>query len=421
MKMKLLSRNLISLLLVFLIVFTLYSCQNDQTVQQTTPQERLEELLTTYDLEFQEYLANAHQTMGKNILTYEPISTQITIPKLIEIKGSYYEYGYLVALISRQYGRQPVRVISANIEFNNRIIDMYRNVYPQFLEIARGVGDVFDIPVEELNFVFFEDEFFHGLWWNLFKYNQFQALNVSNISAGSVMQDHCALVSANLGNNTIVGRNFDNDHVKPHFVVITQMDGAYKVLASASYTIYHWVMDGINEKGLVMGTAAIIEPPEYFWQDPYPSVPAIQQNHLFRIALETCATVDEVIALYRSVRPWSPHSTGHLLVADAGGNSAVIEFDLDRQPDFFWSEKDYQVLTNIAYHKGFEYMMGNCWRFNIATDMAENGLNNADDVLNIMQTIRGTHGYTTIYDIRNRFMRAYFLTDVSTYYEFGLL
>ena len=415
-------RKTVSLIMVsiFALVFSFCGDDNEPIDQQVTVQERLEVLLATYDQDFLGYLANAQQTMGKTIMTVAPVSSTTTIPKYMEIEGSHYEYGTLVALIARQFGREPRRVSSGNLEFNNRIIDMYRTIYPQFLEVARGAGDVVGIAVEELDFVHFEDDFFHGLWWNLLKYDQFQILHVAAASKFSGLRDDCALLSARPGNNTMVGRNFDSDHLKPHFVVLTRMEGVYRVLANASYTVYHWVMDGINERGLVMGTAANTTPPEYFWTDPYPSVPAIQQNHLFRIALETCATVDQVIALYRSVRPWSPHSTGHLLVADALGYSAVVEFGLDREPDFFRSEYDNQVLTNIAYHMGIEYMMDNCWRFRTAASMAANGVNSADDVLDIMHTIRGTHGYTAIFNIRERLMRGYYLSDETGHYDFRL-
>jgi predicted choloylglycine hydrolase len=67
--------------------------------------------------------------------------------------------------------------------------------------------------------------------------------------------DHCSIVSAKLPDRSIVGRNFDNNYEKPHFVVFTQIEGGYKVMANACYTMFHWVMDGINEKGLFMGTA----------------------------------------------------------------------------------------------------------------------------------------------------------------------
>lgn len=419
-KNKTLIKKLNPLLLFLLFVFLLNFCQGEKTPQQDTRQQRLDKLLATYDREFKQYLANAQAEMGKKIMTYSPISGQNTIPKYIEIKGSYYEYGRLVAHISKQYGRQPRRVTAGQVEFNNRIIDMYKQVYPQFLEIARGVGDVFDIPVDELDYVFFEDDFFHGLWWNLFKYSEFRAL-APGTSANASILDHCSVVSAKVGEGSLIGRNFDQAHEQPHFVVYTEIDGAYRVMANACYTIFHWIMDGINEKGLFMGTAANSQVAEYFWLDPYPDVPAIQQNHLFRIALETCATVDEVIDLYSSVRPWSPHTTGHLLVADALGNSAVIEFDLDRKPDFFRAEKNYQVLTNIAYHEGFDYMMENCWRFRTATNKAEEGIYDLADVEEIMKTIRGSdYGHMSLFNFEKGLMRLYCRKEFDTPYDFPL-
>ncbi|UCH95199.1 MAG: linear amide C-N hydrolase [Candidatus Aminicenantes bacterium] len=420
---KLLIKKLNPVIFFLLVVF-LFKCdyKTGSPQQDMDPrQQAIDRLLATYDQEFKQYLANARETMGKEIMTYSPISTQNTIPQYVEIKGSYYEYGYLVALISQQSDHQPRRVTAGQVELNNRIIEMYRQVYPQFLEIARGVGDVFNIPVAELDFVFFEHNFFYRLWWDLFKYSEFKSLMGPGTGAAASTFDHCSIVSVKLPDRSIVGRNFDNDFEKPHFVVFTQIEGGYKVMANACYTMFHWVMDGINEKGLFMGTAANGNPPKYFWLDPYPDVPAIQQNHLFRIALETCATVDEVIALYRSVRPWSPHTTGHVLAADSYGNSVVIEFNLDRIPDFFRAEKNYQVLTNTAYHEGMDYMMENCWRFRTATNAAEAGIDDLNEMENIMKTIRGTdYGHISLFDFQNDLMRLFCRREFDTPYDFSL-
>ena len=62
-------------------------------------------------------------------------------------------------------------------------------------------------------------------------------------------------------------------------------------------------------------------------EEAYPEEPAIQVIHMVRIALETCATVEEAVALFQSVRIWFPVEVNHILLADKMGNSAVIEFD----------------------------------------------------------------------------------------------
>lgn len=400
-----------------LLIFFISGCshENEQIVRPTY-QERLEELSATYDRDFITSLDNAQKTIGKKILTYSSISDRFTIPKYMEISGSHYDYGLLVGYLANQCGNPLRRVSGGRRELNNRIIEMYQQIYPKFLEIARGIGDAFDIPMEEMDFIFLEEGFFNGLWNTLLHYQAFESLRPPESTDNARVWGNCAVVSANVQDTTLVGRNFDNDRERPHFVVYTRMEGVYSVLANAQYTIYHWVMDGINEKGLVMATANQASPPEYYrFFDPYPDFPVINEQHMFRIALETCATVDEVIALYRSVRPWSPDYADHLMVVDAQGNSAVIGLDTNREPTFFRSEKSYQVLTNTAYHMGFDYLMNNCWRFRTATDMAEQGISDMNDIKEIMQVIRGpAFGYMSLYDIKNSFMRLYLRHDFDT-------
>lgn len=406
-----------------LLIFFISGCSNKpEQIVEPTYQDMLEELYATYDRDFIVYLERAQEAIGKNILTYSTVSDQFTIPKYMEISGSHYDWGLLVGHIANQYNIRPRRVSSQQMELNNRIIEMYRQIYPKFLEIARGVGDVFDIPVEEMDFIYLEEGLFLDLWYHLLQYPAFELLGPSESADNVRVRGNCAVVSANVQDTILVGRNFDNDRERPHFVVYTRMEGVYNVLANAQYTIYHWVMDGINEKGLVMATANQASPPEYYrFFDPYPDFPVINEHHLFRIALETCATVDEVIALYRSVRPWSPDYADHLMVVDAQGNSAVIGLDTNREPTFFRSEKSYQVLTNTAYHMGFDYLMNNCWRFQTATNMAEQGISNMNDIKDIMQVIRGrAHGYMSLYDIKSGFMRLLLRHDFDTPWDYTL-
>jgi predicted choloylglycine hydrolase len=404
---------------VIVLLLSLNFCKKaGDPVQQETREERFQRLMATYDQDFLQYLDLAHQALGKEIIRYSPLSDTKTIPKYMEITGTHYEYGYLVGHIFQQYGRSPRRITSAQRELNNRIINMYQQLYPQYLDLVRGVGDVFGIPIDELDFIYLESEFFL-VWYSIFKYNSFQTFEGSSSSQNNSTANHCSMIFANVYDDIYVGRNFDDAHEKPHFVVLTQMEGAYKVMANAVYSLYHWIMDGVNEKGLFMGTANLVQPADYYWFDDYPNVPAICEHHLFRIALETCATVDEVIELYSSIQPWVYNGTDHLLVVDALGNSAVIEFDMNRRPSFFRADKNYQIMTNIAYHEGFDFMMENCPRFRTGTNAAELGIHSYDDVETITRTIRGTdYGYTSLFDLGNRFMQVYRRTDFFTPYNF---
>jgi predicted choloylglycine hydrolase len=406
--------------LIFLLGF-MPSCQRDEEPDSAEDrQNRLEQLMQTYDQQFVGYLNQAQQEMGKEILKYSPISSSAPVLKRMDVLGSHYEYGNLVGRIARLYGRIPGRVAEGRRDLNERIIGMYRQICPQYLDFARGLGEAFAIPMEELDFAGLEYDFIVGFWYSLFRYDEFQSLAGESATDSAATSTHCSLVFAKVGEDAFVGRNFDDEHEKPQFVEFTQLDDGYRVMANNCYVPYHWIMDGVNEKGLLMGTANLVNPEKYYWTDPYPDVPAVCEHHLFRVALETCATVDEVIALYRSVRPWS-HATDHLLVADAQGNSAVIEFNLDRQAVFFPAEKNYQIMTNIAYQEGLDYMMNNCRRFAQATAMAEEGIQSFADVARITRSIcASSHGYTSLYDLRKRFMQLYRRLEYSKSYDFTL-
>jgi hypothetical protein len=406
------------LLLPLFAAFSFPAGCNDSGVP--SPAERQTEfdrLVASYDQAFITYLARAQAAMGREVLRYSPISGELSIPKRIDIAGSHRDLGYLFGHVAQQFGRRPARVTSGRRDLNARIIETYRRVYPQYLDLVGGVGEVFGEPLEDLDFVSLEDDFFLGLWQGLFDYSSFDRLRV--VAAGSASPGrNCAVVSARLDTAPIVGRNFDNEYERPHFVVYTDMPGSYRVLANAQYAIYHWVMDGINEKGLVMATANNAQPVEYMFTDPYPGVPAVQEHHLFRIALETCATVDEVIALYGAVRPWS-QMADHLLMADATGRSAVIEFGLDRSTGVYQATASYQVLTNIAYHMGFDYMMHNCSRFRQATHVAEAGIDDLAELAALMSSIRGPGaGYLSLFDLRRRSLRLYLRQDFETAWDF---
>jgi hypothetical protein len=396
----------------------LYACNGSAGPGAPDRRTEFERLLASYDRTFVQYLARAQADTGREVLRYSPISSELAIPRRIDISGSHRDLGDLLGRISQQCGRRPPRVPTGRRELNAGIIEMYHRVYPQYLDLVGGVGDVFGVPLEELDFVSLEDDFFVGLWLGVFDYASFDRLQMVVTDAAS--NQNCAVVSAKLEAAPIVGRNFDNTHERPHFVVYTDLQGAYRVMGNAQYAVYHWVMDGINEKGLFMGTANNAQPPEYMFTDSYPAVPAIQEHHLFRVALETCATVDEVIALYESVRPWS-QAADHLLVADATGHSAVIEFDLERRTGVFRASRSYQVLTNIAYHMGFDYMIQNCARFRRATQAAEAGIADLRELTALMTSIRGpAAGYLSLFDIRARSMRLFLRQDFDTPWDFVL-
>jgi hypothetical protein len=70
---------------------------------------------------------------------------------------------------------------------------------------------------------------------------------------------------------------------------------------------------------------------------------------------------------------------------------------------------------------GMDYMMENCWRFRTATNAAEAGINDLNDMENIMKAIRGTnYGHISLFDFQNGLMRLYCRREFDTPYDFSL-
>lgn len=82
--------------------------------------------------------------------------------------------------------------------------------------------------------------------------------------------------------------------------------------------------DGVNEKGLAVGMAAV---PTATLPATLPGRPVVSGERIIRLMLDRAATVDEAIALMRT---YNVDFTGgpqiHYLIADRSGKSAVVEY-----------------------------------------------------------------------------------------------
>lgn len=386
------------------------------------------DLIVDYDNEFRGYLAEAQEEMGMSILTMEDIENGL-IPKAVTINGNHYDLGRLFGKIARKYYgsvQVPLRT-SRNEALNQQIVEMYSRVSPHFLEMVRGTADASGLTLDDVDLIMMENNFYNDLWWRIFHYYLFiQNMGFDRISKNT--GENCSVVSY-LKEETgqhLIGRNFDNPSDRPHFVVETQMDDVYRVMGNACYALYHWIADGVNDQGLFIGVATNGYPTKYNVNEYYyPDEPAVQVIHMVRIALESCATVDEVIELYKSVRIWFPAEVNHLLVSDRAGHSAVIEFDTDRNLVEFHRQKHYMVLTNTAYQEGLDYVNSVCPRFATATRQLENGIDSQTDLFTVMQSMQPwSSGYrslwTAMFDLSRLTMDVYFLGDrFDTKYPFN--
>ncbi|MDJ0954806.1 MAG: linear amide C-N hydrolase [Acidimicrobiia bacterium] len=81
--------------------------------------------------------------------------------------------------------------------------------------------------------------------------------------------------------------------------------------------------DGMNEAGLVIGMAAVPATPVPFDA----SRETVDSLGVIRVALDTAATVDEAVEVFRSLNvDFSGQTPLHYLLADATGDAAVLEY-----------------------------------------------------------------------------------------------
>jgi predicted choloylglycine hydrolase len=397
-------------------------CEKKSEPEGESFQDQVNALYADYDQYFRAYLAEAVQAVGKPTIVLEDLSDRFTVPKKISITGSPYEVGFTIGRIAAQYRRiLPLRS-SSNQDLNEQIVQMYRRIYPQYLEIVRGIAAAYQVEFDQVDLTDMEYDFFVQLWWRILNYNGFTQLT-DFASHGDVSPtQNCSVASYFTGERHLVGRNFDNSSDRPHYFATMQVDGSYRMMGHIVYSMYHWVVDGINEKGLSIDCATNGE--EYNWNEPYPGVPAVFSGHMARIVMDTCATVDEAVALIGSVRVWFPNEGLHWIIADAAGKSAVVEFDLDRKMVVIDRPGPYELMTNTALQKGEDYVSGNCWRYGRAKPMLEAGVRTKDDMFNIMSNVRPTAGggrtlWTSIMDLNSRTFEVYYRKEYSRKYIFG--
>jgi hypothetical protein len=251
----------------------------------------------------------------------------------------------------------------------------------------------------------------------------------------------CSAVSLMAGGNTIFGANLDYQYFCRGQIFINPR-GLHKTgvipgttgvnaewdakFASVTFNFvgYQIAWAGMNEAGLVMSTMSLNQT-ELPRPDPRP---VLDSGNWIQYLLDTCATVEEVLATDELVRNLT---VDHYLVADRSGAAATIEF-LDREMvAHTGGDMPVSVLTNSPYSEvlrqwqtyggsgDYDWMDSSSERFCIAADRvsefagtsAKEGVNFAFETL---RAIRGqrfsehTSQWSLVFDTGA--LRAYFKT-----------
>ena len=174
-------------------------------------------------------------------------------------------------------------------------------------------------------------------------------------------------ISTNLEDENLFGRNFDYVH-SIGLIVRTQPKNGYKsislvnlnhlglslenmptknlinriVTLAAPYA----PLDGMNEKGLAIGVLVIQDGKVHQNTGKVP----ITTTSAIRMVLDKAATVDEAIELLKNYDMNSSGETGyHFQIADASGNTAVIEY-INNEMHVLTKEEGYTAATNFVLY-----------------------------------------------------------------------
>jgi hypothetical protein len=116
--------------------------------------------------------------------------------------------------------------------------------------------------------------------------------------------------------------------------------------------------DGMNEKGLAVGMAAV--PPGGMRLDP--SKKTIDQLMVMREILDHTSTVDEAVQLLASYNIDMGSVPLHYLIASPDGNSALVEFYQGKM-EIFRNEVPWQLATNFLVAATGGRTQGQCPRY----------------------------------------------------------
>lgn len=426
-----------SVLLVGLIAaFLSYRGNSERTRDECDP------VYGEYDRECRAYLANATRTVGKETIKVERLSDRFTVPQKLTIQGTPYDIGQTIGHVGRQAEAKLPLADETHRALNQKLADLYRRIYPQQLEVVRGVADAYGQPADQIDLVLFERDFTPNLWCDLLQHERFYRVTDFSKHGGSVEQYGCSVASYHANGHQIVGRNFDLPSDRPHFFVDLQMTGTYKVMGHSVYDITGEVVDGINEKGFALceasnigvrreGDVWAVDKGKYASREPYPREPAVVFWHMMQILMQTCATVDEALTLLRTVRVWFPaHWRGldlpgtHWLLADATGKAVVVEWSPgDHRLLVFDKPGPHELLTNLTFQEGEEFLVEKCPRYRKARPLLERGVRDTTEMLEVMTAMRVTGAgrslWISVMDLNARNFAVRYFKEFDRKYEFG--
>jgi hypothetical protein len=155
--------------------------------------------------------------------------------------------------------------------------------------------------------------------------------------------------------------------------------------------------DGMNEKGLAIGMAAV--PAEEMPFDPQKKT--LDELEVIREILDHAGTVDEAIEILGNYNIDMGNVPIHYLIASAAGESALVEF-YKAETIVFRNDSPWQVATNFLLASTNGNPEGQCWRYDLINLRLQEleGRISSEDAMQLLQEVsQDSTQWSVIYQV----------------------
>jgi hypothetical protein len=191
------------LLIGLSVAFLGYRWNSDRTGDE------YDQLYAEYDWEFRAGVAQARQIVGKETIKVERLSDQFTVPQKLTIQGTPYEIGLTIGHIGKQAKAHLPLLEETHGAANQKLADLYQRIYPEQLEVVRGVADAYGEPADQIDLVLFERDFTSDFWCDLLQHERFYRVTDFAKQGETAEKYGCSVASYYASGHQIAGRNFD--------------------------------------------------------------------------------------------------------------------------------------------------------------------------------------------------------------------
>lgn len=238
----------------------------------------------------------------------------------------------------------------------------------------------------------------------------------------------------------IFARNYD---AQGSTAAILKTDSGYQSLSISDLSWYGWsktskpllfknyfslaapylTTDGMNENGVAAAVFTLKNAKTSADQN----VTSVNDLAVLRLILDRATSVNNAIELLRQNKPnLSPSDQSHYMIADAGGNSAVIEY-VDGQLKITNKNGNFQIISNfLLYGNNNPTLIGDGADSRYANyDSAltkANGTISTEAALKLLKenTVKGREQWSVVYNLTKKTMSVSFYGDYENVYTYSL-